>query len=136
MIRTHKRINWRLWVSSSLNATTYLGLVIVALMWIGVVVNQHSEKTRFMESARESESNLARAYAETVYRSISEIDKTLLLLRAKIAIDAKLFDARSVAIDPLYMSDLAGSVAVIDANGFMSSSNSNVPGERTDLRDR
>jgi diguanylate cyclase (GGDEF)-like protein len=136
MIRTHKRINWRLWVSSSLNATTYLGLVIVALMWIGVVVNQHSDKTRFMESARESESNLARAYAETVYRSISEIDKTLLLLRAKIAIDAKLFDARSVAIDPLYMSDLAGSVAVIDANGFMSSSNSNVPGERTDLRDR
>jgi len=129
-------INLRLWLRSLLNATTYLGLMIVALMWTGVVVNQHNDKTRFIESARKSGSNLARAYSETVYRSISEIDKTLLLLRSKISIDAKLFDARTAAIDPLYMSDLAGSVAVIGADGFMSSSNNNVPGERTDLRDR
>jgi hypothetical protein len=54
-------INLRLWLRSSLNATTYLGLVIVALMWTGVVVNQHNDKTRFIESARKSGSNLARA---------------------------------------------------------------------------
>jgi diguanylate cyclase (GGDEF)-like protein len=127
---------WRLWLRSSLNPTTYFGLAMVVLMWAGVNLNAYSDEKNFIKTARENGGNLTRAYEESVSRSVSEIDKTLLLLRSRIALDGDRFDLRNVAIDPVYSSDLAGSIGIIGKDGFMTVSSRAASERRVDLHDR
>jgi diguanylate cyclase (GGDEF)-like protein len=129
-------VNLRRWLRSSLNATTYLGLGMIVLIWIGLLWIQSVGRENFIQSARENGDNLARAYEESVIRSVSEIDKTLLLLRSRYLDDPDHFNIHAAGNDPLISSDLIKNVALTDANGFMMSSDSAVRNERFDLRDR
>jgi len=129
-------IGLRLWQRSALNATTYLGAAMIALIWVGLLWNQHTGRRNFVEAARENGSNLARAYEESVIRSVGEIDKTLLLLRARYLANPKQFNIRDVGADPLLSSDLVRNAALIDANGIMTVSDSTTKDQRFDLSDR
>jgi diguanylate cyclase (GGDEF)-like protein len=129
-------VNLRRWLRSSLNATTFLGLGMVVLIWIGLLWSQSVGRENFIQSARENGDNLARAYEESVIRSASEIDKTLLLLRSRYLADPDHFNIRAAGTDPLVSSDLVKNVALIDADGFMMSSETATKNERFDLRDR
>ena len=129
-------IGLRLWQRSRLNATTYLGVAMIALIWVGLLWNQHTGRRNFVEAARENGSNLARAYEESVICSVGEIDKTLLLLRARYLANPKQFNIRDVRADPLLSSDLVRNAALIDANGIMTVSDSATKDQRFDLSDR
>jgi predicted signal transduction protein with EAL and GGDEF domain len=84
-------------------------------------LNLHNDKRNSIEAARQNATNLTRAYEESVYRAITEIDKTLLLMPSRIAAKGKAFDLLAIANDPLYSSDLVRDVAIIDADGFRTS---------------
>lgn len=124
---------WALWL---LNATTYFGLAMIAAIWAGLLWSEHSGTQNFLSETREHGKNLASAFEESVIRSVSEIDKTLLLLRARYLLDPKHFDIHRVAANPLYSSDLVKNAALIDANGLMVNSGSSQAGQSYDLHDR
>jgi diguanylate cyclase (GGDEF)-like protein len=129
-------VNLRRWLRSSLNATTYLGLGMIVLIWSALLWSQSVGRENFIQSARENGDNLARAYEETVIRSVSEIDKTLLLLRARYLEDPDHFNIHAAGNDPLLSSDLIKNVALIDADGVLVSSNSASKLKSFDVRDR
>ena len=131
MIRTDFWLRAR-WV---LNAATYLGLVMTAVIWVGLLWSEYNSTQNFLTVTREHGKNLASAFEESVVRSVSEIDKTL-LLRARYLFDPQHFDIRRVATNPLYASDLVKNAALIDANGIMVNSGSAQAGQRFDLHDR
>ena len=64
-------VNLRRWLRSSLNATTYLGIAIVVLIWTGLLWSQQVGRENFIQSAHENGDNLARAYEESVIRTVS-----------------------------------------------------------------
>jgi len=131
------QIDWRLLLRSLRNPTTYLGAVIVALIWIGFLWNAHAERDHALQVARENGANLARAYEESVLRQVSEIDKTLLLLRARWLSDPQHFNVRDLAADPRYSTDLIVNITIIrpDGFGFVANGNGDVAAP-IDLRDR
>jgi diguanylate cyclase (GGDEF)-like protein len=129
-------VNLRRWLRSLRNATTYLGLGMVVLIWIGLLWSQQVGRENFIQAAQENGNNLARAYEESVIRAVSEIDKTLLLLRSRYLLDPEHFNIRAAANDPLIISDLVKNIAVIGADGFMVSSDRSSKDARLDLRDR
>ena len=102
MIRSDLR-EWARWL---LNATTYFGLAMIAVVWAGLLCSERNSTHTFLTVTREHGKNLASAFEESVIRSVSEIDKTLLLLRARYLLDPQHFDIRRVAANPLYSSDL------------------------------
>jgi diguanylate cyclase (GGDEF)-like protein len=110
--------DWRLWLRSLRNATTYLGALIVALIWVGFVWNERADRNHALEVARENGANLARAYEESVLREVTEIDKTILLLRARWLSDPQHFNVRELAADPRYSSDLIVNITIIRPDGF------------------
>ena len=131
-----KRSDLRQWVRWLLNPTTYFGLAMIAAIWAGLFWSEHNATQNFLVVTREHGKNLASAFEESVIRSVSEIDKTLLLLRERYLLDPQHFDIRRIAANPLYSSDLAKNAALIDADGFMVNSGSSLVGQRYDLRDR
>ncbi len=128
--------DWRLFVRSLCNATTYLGAVIIALIWVAFVWNTRAERDHALQVARENGANLARAYEESVLREVNEIDKTLLLLRARWLSDPEHFNLREVAADSRYSSDLIVNITIIRPDGFGSVASGNAVGVPIDLRDR
>lgn len=130
------QIDWRLLLRSLRNATTYLGAVIIALIWVGFLWNTRAERDHALQVARENGANLARAYEENVLREVNEIDKTLLLLRARWLSDPQHFNLREVAADPRYSSDLIINITIIRPDGFGFVASGNAVGTPIDLRDR
>ena len=128
--------NLRQWARWLLNPTTYFGIAMIAVIWAGLLWSEHNSTQNFLSLTREHGKNLAGAFAETVVRSVSEVDKTLLLLRARYLLDPQHFDIRRVAANPLYSTDLVKNAALIDANGIMMNSGSPQAGQRFDLHDR
>ena len=124
---------WARWL---LNATTFFGLAMIAAIWAGLLWNQYNSTQNFLALTREHGKNLASAFEESVVRSVSEIDKTLLLLRARYLLDSAHFDIHRVVTNPLYASDLVKNAALIDANGLMVNSGSSPAGKSYDLHDR
>jgi diguanylate cyclase (GGDEF)-like protein len=132
------KINSRLLVRSLRNATTYLGAIIIAFIWIGFLWNSQAQRERALQVARKSGANLAHAYAESVQHEVNEIDKTLLLLRIKMLSDPAHFNPRDLAADPRYSSDLAANILVIDADGIATTATpaGRGMGNRVDMHDR
>ncbi|HEY5065244.1 MAG TPA: EAL domain-containing protein [Xanthobacteraceae bacterium] len=131
-----KRSDFLQWARWLLNGTSYFGLAIIAIIWSGVLWSEHNSAQNFLSVTREHGKNLASAFEESVIRSVSEVDKTLLLLRARYLLDPQRFDIRRVATNPLYSSALVKNAALIDANGFMVNSGSSQSGQLFDLHDR
>jgi hypothetical protein len=71
-----------------------------------VLWSERNSTQHFLTVTREHGKNLASAFEESVIRSVSEVDKTLLLLRARYLLDPQHFDIHRVATNPLYSSDL------------------------------
>jgi diguanylate cyclase (GGDEF)-like protein len=124
---------WARWL---FNPATYFGLAMIAVVWAGLLWSEHNSTRNFLTVTREHGKNLASAFEESVIRSVSEIDKTLLLLRARYLLDPQDFDIRRISTNPLYASDLVRNVALIDANGLMVNSGSSQAAQRFDLHDR
>ncbi len=127
--------NLRQWLRSLRNATTYSGVAMITLIWGALLFSQQTGETNFLRAQRENADNLVRAYEESVVRSVSEIDKTLLLMRSRIVQSVGRINIHDVAQDPLYSSDIIKYFGLVDANGFTTASNSSGI-ERFDVRDR
>lgn len=129
-----------MWVSSKVrsafNSTAVLGLTIIALIWGATLFHLREERRQALESSEQNVSNLSRSFEEHVIRSIEEVDKTLLLLRAAYERDPAKFDIVSFTSNPHFLNSLIFQVTLIGPDGYMVANNLGPPASPVDLRDR
>ncbi len=117
-------------------AGALLGLFGVVVLWAGVLFSLAHERQKAVEGARQDMSNLARAFEETVVRSLKSVDQSLLYVREAYLKDPTGFDLSAWARSTESLSDVVFQFSRIDRDGLLATSNFAATGNRIDLSDR
>ena len=116
-------------------ASIVLGLLAIALIWVGAFVNIARERAQIEQAALQNATNLARAFEEQLIRSLRAADQALIYFRDSYENNNGQVDV-SLWMRPYEaLSDLSFQIAVIDRNGFLAASNIE-SGDVVDLSDR
>ncbi|MET7243584.1 EAL domain-containing protein [Methylobacterium sp. EM32] len=114
-----------------------LGLVVVALLWIGVAVKHRADVRDAVQDSERTTHNFAMVFEENVLRSIGEIDKSLLYMRRSIESRAGREDYGTIVNTTDLLSEIIVQVAIIGPDGVMRATNAGPqPPPATDLSDR
>jgi len=101
------------------NITAFLGAAMIGIIWLGVAFHLTAERQISQEAAIQNSGNLVRAFEEHLVRSIKEVDRVLLFLRAKYEEGAATFDFASWKDSDYLFSDITSQVGIIGADGFL-----------------
>jgi diguanylate cyclase (GGDEF)-like protein/PAS domain S-box-containing protein len=125
------------WLRIIAQGSTLLGLLMIALLWIGLGIYSDSKRAATERAAVQNSDNLARAFEEHLSRSLRELDRSLKIMRARWVRNpddtefwnwlrgSELFDDQTVQI------------AVIDSQGLLRvSSVGGLTSNKLDLSDR
>ncbi len=118
------------------NGGVVLGLLGIVILWATVISSLSEERVQALQGARQSTSNLARAFEEHIVRSIKAVDQTLLYMRDSYLRDPKAFDIADWTKRTQALTDMTFQIALIDKDGMLASSNLAATGTRMDLSDR
>ena len=115
-----------------------IGLLFTLLLGIWGAFHIYVEKTRSMSlaMAEHTTANLARAFEESVRRTVSNIDQALLYMRRELEADPGKFDAGKAFSNALSMHALAVQLSVTNENGIMIANSKAMPAQPLDLSDR
>ena len=118
--------------------TKILALVTVLLLVIWGSIFGYVEKTRevSLALAERTTANLARAFEESVRRTVSSIDQALLYMRRDYEAAPGKFDAATAFNDAVSMHTLGVQLSVTDENGILVASSKGMPVQKVDLSDR
>jgi len=117
-------------------SVTFLGVLMIGFIWLSLNFHLATERENAKRAAIQNATNLARAFEEHLSRSLKDIDRSLLMLRANYESDPANFDlagwGRSVPMlgDPAMQFWLAG------ADGFVKTNSSGRPATGVNLSDR
>jgi diguanylate cyclase (GGDEF)-like protein len=111
------------WLRASLQGTTLLGVVMIALTWSVTVMSLQSGKQADLDKATSEASNLARAFDEHIARTIRGTDNTLIVLRSMYLADRKGLDF--IDWSGGLTNDLVLHYAVVNAGGTTINSSRN-----------
>jgi uncharacterized oligopeptide transporter (OPT) family protein len=96
---------------------TYVGLLIIGLVWLGLDFHLASESEHAQRAAVQTTRNLARAFEEHLSRSLKDVDRTLVILRASYENNRAAFDFKTF-LQTTHVSDHpAMQVVIIGPNG-------------------
>ena len=96
---------------------TYVGLMIIGLVWLGLDFHLASERQHAERAAVQTSRNLARAFEEHLSRSLKDVDRTLQILRASYESNRAAFDFTGF-LKTTHVSDHpAMQVVIIGRNG-------------------
>jgi diguanylate cyclase (GGDEF)-like protein/PAS domain S-box-containing protein len=99
--------------------STYLGAVMIALVWLSLFVYLSVERDHVERAAVQNASNLARVFEEHLTRSLNHIDGALLVLRGSYEESPQDFDiSRWVHITEL-LADPAMQLVIVGADGIV-----------------
>jgi diguanylate cyclase (GGDEF)-like protein len=122
----------RAWFSA-----TVLGVVMVAMVWLGVALKHVEDRRNDLSNAERSTDNLALMFEENTLRSVGEMDKALLYLRRIIESTQGRPDFGAIVNAREVSSDLIMQVSIIDAQGISRAANAGPqPSPPIDLSDR
>ncbi|HZC56788.1 MAG TPA: hypothetical protein VE396_12215 [Xanthobacteraceae bacterium] len=107
------------WVQAIRQTTTYLGVVMIAVIWSGVVLLASQEHERAHEDAVRQGSNLTRVLEEYVQRIVQQSDNVLLALRRDYQRDPEHFDMGNWMTRTQFHNNLTAHIGITDANGFV-----------------
>ena len=83
------------WALALRQTTTYLGLVAIAIIWVGIYLLSSEQRQLAYPDALRQGSNLARVLEEYIRRVVQESDNALLALRQDYQRDPQNFDLAS-----------------------------------------
>ncbi len=110
--------------------TTYLGVVVIAIIWCGIYLLSSDQHQRAYEDALRQGNNLTRVLEEYIRRIVQETDNALLALRQDYERDPQHFDMEHWLTRTQYHDDLMIHFGITDAKGFVTLSsreNANTP---------
>jgi signal transduction histidine kinase/ActR/RegA family two-component response regulator len=119
-----------------MGAPILLTLLVTGLIWAGVAQHLAPERKTAVTNAEQTTSNLARAFAENITRSVESIDQTLLFIRQSYAQDPTHFDLASWARSSQFLNELTLQMSIIDRDGRFIMNQSGPTIEKIDLSDR
>jgi signal transduction histidine kinase len=127
---------FRDWLRASNQASTWLGLGLIAGLWTALALHLAAERDQSQRAWTRTTRNLARTVEEHTQRAIRETDKVLLLLRTALESNPEEFDLRRFTASPYFRNDLTLQVAILGPDGLMLSTNVETSAARVDLSDR
>jgi diguanylate cyclase (GGDEF)-like protein/PAS domain S-box-containing protein len=107
------------WAQAIRQTTTYLGLVVIAIIWSGIYLLSSEQHERAYQDALRQGSNLARVLEEYIERVVQESDSALLELRRAYQQDPQHFDIAAWAARTQSYTNLTVQFGIADANGFV-----------------
>ncbi len=107
------------WLQPMRQTTTYLGVVVIAIIWSGICLLANQEHESAYRDAVRQGSNLSRVLEEYIRRVVQESDSALLELRRDYQKDPKNFDIAAWATRTQSSSNLTVQFGVVDADGFV-----------------
>src|ERR1700678_23156 len=127
---------WCVWLRASLQPATALGLIMIAACWLAVVFVMSIEREKTLEGAIQQSESLARLFEEDTDQTLSNIDRTLLLLRQGFESDPNHFDLRNWTERTALIGDLTIQITMVGPDGFMGATTSDYSGPPLYLGDR
>ena len=115
------RGNMRQWARVALNATTCLGLVMIALLWAFTAFHVKTEHDKTLEEAEHDAANLVRVFEEHIIRSIKGIDRALLLIRDGYTQNAGPAQLKNWFESINRLPDIRMHLSIIGADGYFKS---------------
>jgi diguanylate cyclase (GGDEF)-like protein/PAS domain S-box-containing protein len=107
------------WLQAVRQTTSYLGVVVIAIIWGGIYLLASQEHERAYQDAVRQGSNLARVLEEYIRRVAQESDSALLALRRDYQKDPQHFDITDWAVHTRSNDNLTVRFGVADSNGFV-----------------
>ena len=118
-------------------AATVLGIIMVGLIWASLSYHLSVERSAAESAAVQNSTNLARAFGEHVSSSLSDIDRSLKVMRRSYMLYPDGFDFGDWIHGSLLADDLILQLSVIGADGYLKQSSIESQSQsRIDLRDR
>jgi len=110
------------WLHAFRQTTTYLGLVVIAIIWCGIYrLSSEQHQSAYQDAVRQG-SNLARVLEEYVERIVQETDGSLLDLRRAYQRDPQHFDIAGWAARTQVHANLTVQFGIAGADGFIKQS--------------
>jgi diguanylate cyclase (GGDEF)-like protein/PAS domain S-box-containing protein len=107
------------WLQAFRQTTTYLGVVVVAIIWGGIYLLASAQHERAYQDALRQGSNLTRVLEEYVRRVVQQCDQSLLALRRAYQRNPDHFDIDAWIERTHPNNDLTFQYGIADANGFL-----------------
>lgn len=117
------------------SAVAAFGILILALLWVGLAWDLGRERERVLNAAEASNANLARAFEEHIRRTIAGLDQALVYIESAYEEDPEHFRLREMVARSVILRNVSVQLAIIGRDGMLA--DSTVPGfTRMDLSDR
>ena len=126
----------RQWMKSSFQAATVLGLAMILLIWTSIAFLLGDEHDRVRATVFKDTSNLARVFEEHIIRALSDVDKTVMVLRSAYLVDPDNFDLAAWFANSHVNTNLIAQMGVIGPDGTLRASSIGPLREPIDLSDR
>ena len=118
-------------------ASTVLGVIMIGLIWVSLNFHLDVERSAAESAAVQNSRNLARAFGEHLSRSLSDIDRSLKVMRRSYMLYPDGFDFGDWIHGSLLADEQILQLSIIGPDGFLKlSSIESQSGSRIDLRDR
>ena len=127
---------WRTLWRGAPNGAFWLGLAMVAVIWVATGFHLLTFKRQLYEAYRQNSANLVRAFEQDVVHALHEVDWTLRLLRTYYARHDPAFDFAGLIRELSNADGLSFQYVVIGPDGLMVMSSAASAGAVLDLRDR
>ena len=105
------------WLRACAQTTTYLGVVMIVVIWSGAFFLASDKREYAYENAQRQGSNLARIFAEYVSRVINGTDSQLLVLRELYQAKPQVEDLAHWVNNATFKNDLAAQFALAGPDG-------------------
>ena len=107
------------WVHAFRQTTTYLGFVVIAIIWGGIYLLSSEQRELAYEDAIRQGSNLTRVLEEYIRRVVQESDIALLALRQDYQHNPENFDLATWVVRTQSHNNLTAHFGITDAKGFV-----------------
>ncbi len=105
------------WLRAFAQTTTYLGVVTIAVIWVGVAILSDEEREHAAAAAFSKADVLSRAFGAYISRVIKGADSTLLAMRESYEQDPQHFDLKRWIDHTHFESGLIGQLVVVGRDG-------------------
>ena len=110
------------WFQAIRQSTTYLGVAVIVIIWVGIYLLASQEHESAYQDAKRQSGNIARVLEEYIRRVVQESDSALLELRRDYLRDPQNFDLSAWVLRNKAHNELTVQFGIVNAAGFVTQS--------------